>query len=198
MTLPVSRIAMAAVTAALLTGCSKADDGAAATQATTAAEGGQGSSNGPTGGLSDPSIFYVLDAVNMGDSAKGALASTKGTSADVREFAKMMVRDHSSLRQQGQDLARRLAIQPAPPPADSLPAKLDTAMSRLAAAAKGRDFDKAYVDHEVSTHLEALSIVTSAMGATRNSEIKNLIQKAAPVIQAHLDRVQAIQKDLQK
>lgn len=204
MTLNVSRIAVAAIAIALVTACSKGSDDSGTGKMDPAAENGveagPGSMNGAagTGGMNDANIFYVLNAADMADSAKGTLASTKGTSADVREFAKMMVRDHHSLRQQGQDLAKRLAIQPAPPPSDSLPAKLDTAMSRLTAAAKGRDFDKAYVDHEVTAHLEVLSLVTMAMAATRNSEIKNLIQKAAPVIQAHLDRVQAIQKDLQK
>lgn len=188
-----------------LTACSKGDNirtdsTRADTASGTAAAGAQGAINTATvgGGLTDPNIFYVLDAANMGDSAKGALASTKGTSAEVREFAKMMVRDHHALRQEGQDLAKRLAVQPTPPAGDSLPAKLDSAISKLTAAAKGRDFDKAYIDHEVTSHREVLTIVISAMSATQNSEIKNLIQKAAPVIQAHLDKAEVIQKNLQK
>lgn len=166
----------------------------------TAAAGAQGPSNSATvgGGMNDSNIFYVLDAANMGDSAKGALAVSKGTSAEVRQFARMMVRDHHTLRQQGQDLAKRLNIQPTPPPGDSLPAKLDSALSRLNAAAKGRDFDKAYIDHEVAAHREVLTIAVAAMGMTQNSEIKNLIQKAAPVVQGHLDKAVAIQKNLQK
>jgi putative membrane protein len=189
----------------LITACNKTGDEApggtrADTAVGTAAAGAQGAVNSLTvgGGMSDPNIFYALDAVNMGDSAKGAIAATKGTSAEVRDFAKMMVRDHHTLRQQGQDLAKRLAAQPTPPPGDSLPAKLDSALSRLNAAEKGRDFDKAYIDHEVGAHREALTILVSAMSITQNSEIKNLIQKTAPIVQAHLDKAEAIQKDLQK
>ncbi len=187
----------------VLAACNKSDSGAAAkadAAVGTAGAGAQGAINSETvgGGLNDSNIFYVLDAANMGDSAKGALASTKGTSAEVRAFAKMMVRDHHTLRQQGQDLSKRLAIQPTPPTGDSLPAKLDSALSKLTAAAKGRDFDKAYMDHEVAAHREVLTIVTSAMSMTRNSEIKNLIQNAAPIIQAHLDRAETVQKNLQK
>jgi putative membrane protein len=185
--------------------CKKSDDGTPKgagpdTAVGTAGAGMQGPVNSETvgGGLSDANIFYVLDIANMGDSAKGSLASSKGTSAEVRDFAKMMMRDHHALRQQGQDLAKRLSIQPTPPVGDSLPAKLDSAMSKLTAAAKGRDFDKAYIDHEVAAHREVLSIVVSAMSTTQNSEIKNLIQKAAPNIQAHLDKAEVIQKNLQK
>ena len=181
-------------------GDASTDRAKADTAVGTAGAGMQGPINSETigGGLSDPNIFYVLDVANMGDSAKGALASTKGTSAEVRDFAKMMVRDHHSLRQQGQDLAKRLTIQPTPPPGDSLAAKLDSAISKLIAAGKGRDFDKAYIDHEVAAHREVLTLAISAMSTTQNSEIKNLIQKAAPVIQAHLDKAEAIQKNLQK
>lgn len=182
-------------------GCNKdgrPGGGAGAEAAAGTATAGSESSTTAATGMSDPNIFYVLDAANMGDSAKGALAATKGTSTEVRDFARMMVRDHHALRQQGQDLSKRLAIQPAPAPGDSLPAKLDSALSKLNAAAKGRDFDKAYIDHEVAAHREVLTIVVSAMSMTQNSEIKNLIQKAAPIVQAHLDKAQAIQKDLQK
>ncbi len=201
MTLNISRIAMAAAAAALITSCSKGDNGAATTndgtEAGIRADGAQ-STISAGGGLNDPSIFYVLDVASMGDSAKGALASTKGTSTEVRDFARMMVRDHGAMRAQGQALSKRLGIQAAPPPGDSLPAKLDSALSRLNAAAKGRDFDKAYIDHEVASHRELLTIAVAAMSGTQNSEIKNLIQNVAPMLQAHLDRAQAVQKDLQK
>jgi putative membrane protein len=189
----------------MLAACNKSESGSSGTVKSDTAVGTAGAGNqGPVssetlgGGLTDAGIFYVMDAANMGDSAKGALASTKGTSAEVRAFAKMMMRDHHTLRQQGQDLSKRLAITPTPPPGDSLPAKLDSAMSKLAAAAKGRDFDKAYVDHEVAAHREVLTIIVSAMSVTHNPEIKNLIQKAAPIIQAHMDKAQALQKEIQK
>lgn len=193
-------MAVTALSACKKTGDASTDGSRVGTAAGAAAVGTKGSVNRETvgGGLTDPNIFYVLDAANMGDSAKGSLASAKGTSAEVRDFAKMMIRDHHTMRQQGQDLSKRLAIQLIPPAGDSLPAKLDGALSKLTAAAKGRDFDKAYIDHEVAAHREVLTMVVSAMSATQNSEIKNLIQKAAPIIQAHLDKAEAVQKNVQK
>jgi putative membrane protein len=67
----------------------------------------------------------------------------------------------------------------------------------LNGAAKGKDFDKAYIDNEVTYHQAVLQTATNAMAAAQNAELKNLIQKAAPAIQAHLDMAQAIQKKLQ-
>lgn len=194
--------AVIAIAAALITGCSRGDDGANSSKVDTAAGPGRGgvsgSLNGAAAGMTDANIFYLLDVANRADSAKGSLALTKGTSAEVRDFARIMVRDHQTMRAQGEALAKRLSVQPTPPAGDSLTAKLDSAFSRLTAAAKGRDFDKAYMDHEVAAHREVLTIATSAMNVTQNSEIKNLIQNAAPMLQAHMDKAQTVQKNLQK
>ena len=152
---------------------------------------------GSPGGLTDANIFYILDAANKVDSAGGSIATTKGTNSEVREYGQMMARDHHQLRQQGQALATRLAITPTPPAGDTAQAHLDKTMAMLNGAAKGRDFDKAYMDHEVGYHKVVLETATTAMAAAQNAELKNLIQKAAPVIQAHLDRAQAVQGRLQ-
>lgn len=149
-------------------------------------------------GLSDANIFYILDQANAGDSSSGAVAVRKRTNSQVREFGRMMIRDHHTLRKQGQDLAKRLAIQPAAPANDSSLTRQNNTLAMLESVAKGRDFDKAYIDNEVEVHRQVLQSAMNAMNATQNSELKNLIQKAAPVIQAHLDKAQAIQKNLQR
>lgn len=149
------------------------------------------------GALTDANIVYILDAANRVDSAAGSIAATKGTNSEVREYGQMMARDHHQLRQQGQELATRLGVTPAPPAGDTAQAHFDKTMATLNGAAKGRDFDKAYIDHEIGYHKVVLEVATAAMAQAQNAELKNLIQKAAPVIQAHLDRAQAIQTRLQ-
>ncbi len=151
---------------------------------------------GPAPALSDANIVYLLDAANRLDSAAGSVAATKGTNSEVREYGTRMARDHHALRKQGQDLATKLGVTTAAPAADNTQAEFDKAMAMLNGAAKGRDFDKAYIDHEVAYHKTVLETATTAMAAAQNSELKNLIQKAAPVIQGHLDLAQSIQAKL--
>ena len=69
-------------------------------------------------------------------------------------------------------------------------------MDNLNSTAKGKDFDKAYIDSEVDAHKKVLDLATQAMAQAQNTELKNLIQKAAPVIQSHLDLAESIQKNL--
>jgi putative membrane protein len=145
----------------------------------------------------DANIFALLDEANVADSAHGQVASTKGTSAAVREFGRQMMRDHHTLRAEGEALAKRLNITPAPPAGDTLVAHAQRVSDLLNTTAKGKDFDKAYIDHEVEMHKGVLDIATKAMTAAQSTELKNMIQKAAPAIQGHLDKAQSIQRDMQ-
>jgi putative membrane protein len=188
---------------AVLAGCSKKDAGTGDTGmamntdtggVVSMADTGMGAT--PATGLSDANIVYLLDQANAMDSAGGSIASTKGTNSEVRDFGKRMMRDHHDLRKQGADLAAKLGVTPTPPANDTIPAHMDKMMSTLNGAAKGKDFDKAYIDGEVETHKAVLELATNAMNAAQNAELKNLIQKAAPAIQAHLDMAQSIQGKL--
>ncbi len=155
-----------------------------------------GSAVAPSGAMSDANIFAVLDAANVTDSAGGAIAATKGTASQVREFGKMMMRDHHAMRQQGERLAKKLSIVPTPPPGDATQADGQKALALFNTTAKGKDFDRAYIDHQVNDHKKVLAFATSAMVSAQSTELKNMLQKAAPIVLAHLDKVQAIQRSM--
>jgi putative membrane protein len=196
-------LALAAIT---MMACAKKDDETAAdtTAATNATNTMAGSDTAAAAsstaaapaGLTDANIVAILDAANMSDSTWGAIAATKGTSKDVREFGKTMMRDHHALRKAGQDLAKKLGVTPQPPADDNSQQTLQSTSDMLNGTAKGKDFDKAYIDHEVDYHKQVLETATKAMAAAQNSELKNLIQKAAPNLQAHLNAAEAIQKKM--
>ena len=198
----VSRLRLAALSAAALAvvACGKKDDTAADTTAASgmmADTSAMAASSTKTGGTwSDANIFALLDEANAADSSAGAIAATKGTSGSVRAFAKDMMRDHHSMRAQGAALAKKLNITPEAPTGDPVGPMAQTETNTLNSTAKGKDFDKAYVDAEVGAHKAVLDIATKSAGQTQNTELKNMIQKAAPLVQAHLDKVEAIQKGM--
>jgi putative membrane protein len=150
----------------------------------------------PMGTWTDENIFALLDEANMSDSAAGAIAATKGTASAVRDFGKLMMRDHHQLRARGEALAKKMKITLATPSDDPVMSDSQKHTDVLNSTAKGKDFDKAYIDGEVDIHKKVLEMAVKAAGQTQNTELKNLIQKAAPVIQGHLDRAEAIQKAL--
>lgn len=199
MLVPGFRLTVLVVAALTIVACSKKDGDAADTSASSAREtdtSAMGASSTTPGTWTDANIFALLDEANVADSAAGALATTKGTSSALRDFGRRMARDHHALRVQGEALAKRMKITPIPPAGDNLIADSQKNLDNLNATAKGKDFDKAYIDSEVEMHKRVLELATQGMEEAESTELKNLIQKAAPVIRDHLDLAQSIQKSL--
>jgi putative membrane protein len=191
-TLAVATLAMAA--------CAKKDnsgvDTTAASSTMSADTSAMSASSTTSGTWTDANIFALLDEANMADSAAGALAATKGTASAIRDFGRKMMRDHHTLRAQGEALAKKLKITPTPPADDTQVADAQKEMDTLNSTAKGKDFDKAYIDSEVEGHKKVLDMATKAFAQAQSTELKNLIQKATPAIQGHLDLAESVQKNL--
>ena len=190
-----------AVAVVAVAGCAKkenyaADTTAAASSTVTGDTSTMAGGATASGTWSDANIVALLDEANMADSAAGSIAATKGTSSEVREFARRMMRDHHELRTQGAALAKKLNVTPAAPSDDPVMPMAQDETNTLNTTAKGKDFDKAYIDAEVNAHKAVLDLATKAAAQTQTAELKNLIQKAAPVIQGHLTKAESIQKTL--
>lgn len=189
-----------AITALALAACSKKDnsgaDTTAASSTVSADTSAMTASSTTSETWTDANIFALFDEANMADSAGGALAATKGTSSAVRDFGKRMTRDHHTLRAQGEVLAKKLKITPTPPADDNQVADAQKTMDNLNSTAKGKDFDKAYMDGEVEGHKKVLELATKAFAQAQSTELKNLIQKATPTIKGHLDLAESVQKNL--
>jgi len=142
--------------------------------------------------LDDPTIVAIFDAANTYDMQTGALAVSKGHSRAVRDFGKMLVRDHRSVRAQGRQLAKSLKVTPTPPKDFAL-AKAHIAAMKSLRAAKGKAFDRAFLQHEVDFHNAVIDAVTNTLlPAIQNAQVKDLVTKVAPAFVAHRDRAQSL------
>jgi putative membrane protein len=193
-------VVLAAVTACQGKTDTVARDQSAATSAATPADTAAAKSGAPAatpkGGLTDSNIVALLDAANKSDSAAGALALKKATSQDVKAFARLMMSEHHALRAEGQALAKQLGVTPKPPERDPLAGYTQNEMTALQKTPKGTEFDRTYIDHEVSIHQAVLDFANQARVTTSTPQLRDLIQKAIPVIQKHLAQAQDLQKKL--
>jgi putative membrane protein len=146
--------------------------------------------------LSDANIVALLDHANEADSAAGAVALKKATNKKVRKFAMMMMADHHRLRKQGADLAKKLGLTPQPPAEDPVTPLAKQEMAALEAAQKGLDFDRTYIQQEITAHRAVLDLADQAHDSADNAELKALIEQARPLIENHLKQAQAIEKEL--
>ena len=146
--------------------------------------------------LTDPNIVAVLDEANKADSAAGALAVTKATNKAVKDFARLMMGEHHALREQGQQLAKRLKVTPEPPANDPVKPLAENETRVLESTPKGPEFDRVYIEQEIAAHKAVLDLAENAHEQADNDQLKSLIEKAKPVIQKHLDQAEQIKGEL--
>ena len=146
--------------------------------------------------LDDPTIVAIFDAANTAEIETGQLAIERGQSAEVRAFGAMLVRDHTMVRQQGRDLAKKLGVTPTPPKPDA-GAEAHAAAMKMLRATKGADFDHVFLMHEVAFHKSVVDAVNSTLlPAIQNAEVKDLVVKVAPAFVAHMAAADNLDKKL--
>lgn len=146
--------------------------------------------------LTDANIVALLDQANKADSAAGALASTKATSKEVKDFARLMMSEHHALRKQGQQLAKQLDVTPEAPATNPLEPLVQGEMTALESTPKGPQFDRVYIENEIAVHEAVIDLAERAHEQARNEQLKDLIEQAQPVLQRHLEQAREIQGNL--
>jgi putative membrane protein len=150
-------------------------------------------------GPTDPQIAAIVVTANKVDIDAGTLAKTKAHSADVKQFAQLMITDHTGVNKAATALVQKLNVTPeASPTSESLQKGGDdnlAALKKLSGAA----FDKAYIDHEVAYHEAVIDAMDKTLiPSAQNAELKALLVKVRPAFVAHLDHAKKLQAELAK
>ncbi len=145
----------------------------------------------------DPQIAAIVVTANQVDIDAGKLAQATSHSAQVRDFAQLMVKDHTGVNQAATDLVTRLHVTPeSNPTSDSLEQGGKQNLANLHKLS-GTAFDKAYVDHEVTYHQAVLDAVDHTLiPSASNAELKALLVKVRPAFVAHLEHAKTLQASL--
>lgn len=146
--------------------------------------------------LDDATIVYIYDEANTADIETGELAVKRGSTKEIRNFGATLVRDHKAARQLGRDLAKKLVVTPTPLADDPYAKGHADAMAKLKTL-HGKDFDKAFMKHEVAYHAAVIdAIQNTLLPATKNAELKALEIKIVPAFQGHLLMAQTLEKKI--
>jgi len=127
----------------------------------------------------------------MAEVAYAKVALQKATSPKVKEFAQMMITDHTKANMEMMALAKTKNITlPTAPSAEHQKMVAD------ASAKSGADFDKKYVDDMVADHKEDVSLFKKASTDCKDADLKAFATKTLPVLQSHLDHINAIKSSM--
>ncbi|WP_310589728.1 DUF4142 domain-containing protein [Dyadobacter psychrotolerans] len=117
----------------------------------------------------------------------GELAQTNGSSSAVKDFGKMMVKDHSKAGDELKALAQQKNI--------TLPATLSDDKQKKyddLAKKKGKEFDQAYASFMVDDHKEDIDEFQEAAKDGKDADIKSWAAGKVPTLQHHLEMAQAM------
>ena len=155
----------------------------------------QAQGSGPT----DPQIAAIVVTANQVDIDAGKLAEGKTRSKEVKDFAKLMVTDHTGVNKAATELVQKLKVTPEDnPTAEDLKKGGDENLANLRKLS-GAEFDKAYVGHEVAYHEAVLDAMDKTLiPDANNKELKALLVKVRPAFVHHLEHAKQLQAKLGK
>src|SRR3569833_1201555 len=148
-------------------------------------------------GPTDPQIAAIVVTANQVDIDAGNLALKHAQSREVKDFAQLMVTDHSGVNQSATELVKRSHVTPQESPtSEKLQAGGKTNLADLEKLS-GASFDRKYIDHEVTYHQAVLDAVNKTLKPNaHNAELKALLVKVRPAFVSHLEMAKQIQAKL--
>ena len=150
--------------------------------------------------LTDGEIVAISKAANDGEIEQAKLAKTRAKDKQVKAFAAMMAKDHAAANKREAALVKRASITATEnETARKLTDDAKTRTETLTSAAKGAEFDRVYMDHQVQMHTLVLDMITNQMlPAAQNPELKAELEAMRAAVEAHLTQAKEIQAAITK
>lgn len=148
---------------------------------------------------SSPSTNSDQDFVTkaaQGNSAEvelGKIVAAKSKNPSVKQFAQMMVKDHTTALNELQELAQTKNLNFN----DDLPDDAKELQTKLSSDT-GKQLDKDYMDSMVEDHQKDVQEFTDKAQNAKDSDVKQWVNKTLPTLQKHLEKAQQIDAKLNK
>jgi putative membrane protein len=141
--------------------------------------------------VDEPTSSFMVKVADVGmtEVKLGHVAEAKSTNKRVKDFAAMMVKDHSAAGDELKSLASRKNVTLPTAVGDDHQKKIDDLSKK-----SGKDFDKAYIDAMVDGHQATVNDFEKASNNTKDPDVKAWVDKTLPTIKMHLDSAKAIKK----
>jgi len=130
-------------------------------------------------------------AGGMTEIALSKLAVQQSTNAKIKDFANMMITDHSAAGDKLAAIAKKEGINlPAGP--DTLQQNMISDLSKKT----GSDFNKAYVKQMVKDHKMTIDMFEKAQTTVKDTVLKSFITSTLPTLHKHMDAVNALKSGM--
>ena len=141
------------------------------------------------GAPSMPDFVQKAATTDMYEVQAGKLATEKGQSDAVKQFAQQMVDAHTKTTEELTGIVKAKNIKV------DLPTKLDAKHQKLIDdlnSAPAKDFDKTYANQQVDAHQEAVHLFKKYAAKGDDADVKQFAEKTLPTIEHHLDKAKKL------
>jgi len=141
--------------------------------------------------VTDPQIAQIVVTANSIDIANGKIALDRSKTPAVRDFANLMIKDHTAVNESATALVTKLGVKPeASATSKSLQDAANTEQQKLRTM-PAAEFDRAYLENEVAYHKQVLGAISDVLiPNAQNAELKKMLVDVKPAFQAHLDHAE--------
>jgi putative membrane protein len=154
---------------------------------------------------------FVQKALKSGEEevALSKMAAEKAQNSDLKQFAQMLVSDHTAVNEQLRLLAQRNGATPAPrdgtkrggtessPPAATAPgAAPSSPQAAELAKLSGSEFDKKFLAIVVEGHEKSVELYSAEAETGKNPAVKKLAAETLPKIKEHLQQAKSLQQQV--
>lgn len=137
----------------------------------------------------DAEFLAEAASASMMEVELGKLALEKSTSPKVKDFARMIVDDHTKAIADLENIANQKNV--------ALPVALMDKHQKMVDKIKdekGKEFDKKYLDAMVSDHKEDIEEFKEISEETKDLNVKEFAAKSLPKLAAHLEMAERLER----
>jgi putative membrane protein len=142
----------------------------------------------PNSPLAAPMYMTMAASGDQFEIQSSQLALQRSSNPQLRQFAQMLITDHSNMSAQLIAAAQGAGLTP-PPPAVSAE---HAAMLQQLQATPAASFDMAYRDAQVMAHQQALTLHQNYANGGDVPALRTVASSAVPIIQNHLNMIQGM------
>ena len=176
-----NRFAPALATLALLAGCSQSEHAATAVQSAAQAQAT------PTLSTTDATFINTAAQSGITEVTFGQLAREKAGRSSVRDFARRMVDEHTTVNQELTQLAASKQITPT----TTVDATHQAEYDRIKGL-HGRAFDRAYMNDQATDHAATVQAFQTEVANGTDPDVKAFAARVLPAVQMHLDTAEKL------
>lgn len=136
---------------------------------------------------------FIMEAAEGGiaEVRLAQIAQQKASNSAVREFARMMIEQHTQANRELMAIADRKGMAP-PSNLESMVEASHRPVIQALESASGPAFDRQYVQQQMAAHGVQHALFEFQADQSRDPDLRQFAQRYAPVIRQHMERLRSL------